>query len=412
MKILKNNFFVCVLFPLATMLNACGGSEETASEVHEEHTSDILELTDAQYQSAGIEYGKVEKRTISGTIAASGFLDTPPQSKISISVPMGGFVKSINLLQGSLVKKGQVVAVMQNPEYIKMQQDYLESFSQLEFLKSEFERQEQLAAENVNARKSLEQAKANYNTMRATVQGLKATLEMLNISVSNLEKGEIQNNVNLYSPIAGYVTKVNTNIGAFVNPTDVLLEIVNTENLHAELTIYEKDIASIQIGQRVLFTLSGEDQTREAIVQLIGREISQERSVQVHCEIVDEDKELIPGMYLQAFIETDSAHVTAVPEDAVVYFEGKSYIFIAATEQEKEEEYHHEEGESHEDESHAHESGEHTFKMIEVNLGEAEMNYVQLFLPENFDADSRIVVKGAYSLLAKMKNSEEEGHGH
>lgn len=387
---------------MGLLLSSCGGnSEETANEEHHDEKPDVVELTNAQYKTVGIELGNIEMRTISGTIPASGMLDVPPQSKVSISAPMGGFVKSTDLLQGSRVEKGQIVAVMQHQDYLQLQQDYLENISQLEFLKSEYERQEELAKENVNAKKSLEQAKANYYSMKGTLEGIKSKLQMLNINLENLSKGNIQSTINLYSPISGYVTKVNTNIGAFVNPTDVLLEIVNTEELHVELTVFEKDVPLLKIGQRVLFTLANEINHRFAKVHLIGREINTDRSVQIHCEIENQDKELIPGMYLKAIVETDSSHVTAVPEEAIVDFEGKKFIFIKTIDE-------------HEDEGkHDKEEEKHHFKMIEVSSGETELGFVEIILPEAFDLTSKIVVKGAFSLLAKMKNSEEEGgHAH
>lgn len=400
-------YIIASMLYFSLIFASCGGSEEeNIKEEHHDEGADMVELTDAQFKTAGIEMGNIEMRTISGTIPASGMLDVPPQSKVSISAPMGGFVKSTDLLQGSRVNKGQVVAVMQHQDYIQLQQEYLENFNQLEFLKSEYERQQELAKENVNAKKSLEQAKANYNSTKATVDGLKAKLQILNISLTNLEKGEIQNTINLYSPISGYVTKVNTNIGAFVNSTDVLFEIVNTEQLHVELTIFEKDVPLLKVNQRVLFTLANESNHRVAFVKLIGREISSDRSVQVHCEIERQDRELIPGMYLKAIVETDSAHVAAVPEEAIVNFEGKKYIFIETVEV-------HEDGGKHADEKEEKEEEKHHYKMVEVSIGETELGFVSVTLPEGFELNTKIVTKGAFSLLAKMKNSEEEGgHAH
>lgn len=401
MNSIKNIYLPLILL----VLGACGrGEDATVGEIHHDEASDIVELTNAQYNTAGIEVGTVEMRNISRTISANGILDVPPQSKVSISAPMGGFVKSIDLLQGSKVEKGQVVAVMQHQDYIQLQQDYLENVSQLEYLKSEFERQEILGKENVNSKKTLELAKANFYSTKGRVEGIKSKLQLLNINLKNLDKGNIQQTINLYSPISGYVTKVNTNIGAFVNPTDVLLEIVNTQQLHAELTIFEKDVPLLKVNQRVLFTLANESTEREAVVQLIGREINSDRSVQVHCEIAKQDRELIPGMYLKAIVETENPNVTALPEEALVNFGGKEFIFIETTEihpnkseselGEKEEEAHH-------------------FKMIEVEAGEKESGFVAVVLPDGFKFKTKIVVKGAFSLLAKMKNSEEEeGHVH
>ena len=391
---MKTNWIIYLL--LIGLLTSCGGGEATTEkkEEHHEEETGFVELTPAQIQSAEIAFGKIEKRSINGVISANGFLDVPPQSKVSVSAPMAGFVKSTQLLPGSRVRKGQVVAIMENQDYIQLQQEYLENYSQLEFLKSEYERQKELSKENINARKSLEQAKANYLSAKGRLEGLKSRLQLLKINVARLESGKIQNTISLYAPISGYVTKVNTNIGAYVNPTDVLIEIVNTAELHVELTIYEKDIPSIREGQRVLFSLTNETTAREARVQLIGREISNERSVQIHCDMTKNDKELIPGMYLKATVETDNVMVTAVPESALVYFEGKAYIFVK-------EGKHHNEKESNS-----------RFKMIEVNAGKTDAGFIAVTLPPGFDMRKNLVVKGTYSLLSKMKNSEEGGHAH
>lgn len=399
---MKKSSYISLILATVFLFSCGGGTENTeVTEEHHDEETDLVELTDAQYNTAGIELGNAEMRTISGTIPASGFLDVPPQSKVTISVPMGGFVKSTTLLQGSRVEKGQVVAVMEHMDYIQLQQDFLEQVNERELTGSEYARQLELAKGNVNATKTVEQAKASYTSAKLSAEGLKAKLRLLNLDTNSVKKGNIQSTINLYSPIAGFVTKVNTNIGAFVNPTDVLFEIVNTELLHVELTIFEKDVPLVKPGQRVLFTLANEEKHRVAHVELIGREIGTDRSVQVHCSIEDQDRELIPGMYLNAIIETDSAHVSAVPDEAIVNFEGKNYIFIETTESASDE---------HEGE---HTEASHHFKMIEVGLGETELGYTEVILPENFDLATKIVTKGAFSLLSKMKNSEEEGgHDH
>ncbi len=411
------NFINSIHLFIASALFLTSCSQETAPEAkneehHEEETT-IVSLTEAQFKIAEIELGNLTMRTISGTISASGLLDVPPQSKVSISAPMGGFVKSTELLQGSRVEKGQIVAVMQHADYIQVQQDYLEETSQLEFLKAEYERQDILSKENINAQKSAQQAKANFLTTQAHVAGLKAKLQLLQINTTNLEKGIIQNTINLYAPISGYVTKVNTNIGAFVNPTDVLLEIVNTEHLHVELTIFEKDVPKLKIGQRVFFTLANENKQRIAKIELIGREIGPDRSVQVHCHIDEEDREMLPGMYLKASIETTNTSVAAIPNEAIINFQGKNYLFIETSEEvtahESEEHEAHEGGEH---EGHHEEEGDFQYQMIEVEVGQSEGGFSEILPLKGIDLSTKIVTGGAYHLMAKMKNSESEGHVH
>jgi membrane fusion protein, heavy metal efflux system len=406
------NYKIIAICIALACITACGNKQEKPAQKEEEHHDEEsnVEFTQKQYETSALELGQVEMRNISGTIQANGMLDVPPQSKVTIAAPMGGFVKSTDLLQGTHVKQGQVVAVMQNTEYIQMQQDYLDFQSQLEYAKAEYNRQQELAKENINAQKTLQQSKSAYLSIDAKVKGIRAKLKMLNINVSGIEKGELHQTINLTSPITGFVTKVNVNIGAYVNPTDVMFEIVNTEHLHAELTIFEKDVPKLKIGQKVLFTLANENKPRKATVHLIGREISKGRSVQIHCHLDDEDAQLIPGTYLRALVETNNNNVTAVPDEAIVNFEGKDYIFIqkdmrkAAAHEHKEEET-----------NKVHEESEeiYIFQMIEITKGNSELGFSEITLPDQFDLKNKIVIKGAYNLLAKMKNSEEgEEHVH
>ncbi len=401
MKVLNYKF---IFFFTATLLFSCGKSDQPiVVEAHHDEGENSVELTEAQMKNAGIEFGKLERKNISGTIKVNGVLDVPPQQLISISVPLGGFLKSTSLLQGSKVKKGQLIAVIENPDYIQLQQDYLEVKTQLEFSKADYERQQALSKENVNAQKTVQQAKATYQTGVAKLSGLIAKLKMINIDFSSLDTGNITSTGNVYSPISGYVTEVNVNIGKFVNPADVLFEIVDTEHLHAELTVFEKDIPKLKIGQKIRFTLANEDKERFATVYLIGRKIGADRSIRIHCHIDKEDKELLPGMYLKAIVEAGGIEVAALPDEAIVDFQGKKYVFMPTEEGHAEEKR---EG------TEPHEEGQH-FEMIEVEIGNSEVGYTEIITTESLNEKTEVVVKGAYAILSKIKNSEEEGgHAH
>jgi cobalt-zinc-cadmium efflux system membrane fusion protein len=390
---------------LIVLVAACKKDQPEEPKHEEEHAHDEqeVELTLEQIENAGVMLGKVEQKQISGTIRVNGVLDVPPQQLISISVPLGGFLKYTDLLQGSKVKKGQVIARVENMEFIQMQQDYLEAKGSFEFSAADYKRQQELAKDNVNSEKTLQQAKANYTTWMAKYKGLQEKLKMLNLDIAAVEEGNLKSTVNLFSPINGYVTQVNVNTGKYVTPTDVLFEIVDTEHLHAELIVFEKDVPRLRIGQKVRFTLANEAAERMATVYLIGREISADRTVQIHCHIDKEDRELLPGMYLNALVETSGNLVRALPADAIVDYQGRKYIFIAATEDE------------HADSAASHSEGEAMhFQMVEVALGNTELGYTEIKLPGSLNvADAEVVIKGAYAMLSKMKNSEEEGgHAH
>jgi len=384
MKNLKYN--IILIATTLFFIVACGSKNQTkvTDKSTDSTAEEIIVLTSTQFNNAGVALAKPVSQNINQKIKVNGKLDVPPQNLISISASYGGFLKSTNLLEGMHVHKGEVIAQMEHPDYIQLQQDYLENKSTLTYLKNELDRQQELAKEEVNSRKTLQKAKTDFEVMQARVNGLRAKLELIQIDVAKLEKGNIQKAVALTSPINGYVTKVNVNIGAFVTANTVLFEIVDTEHLHAEISVFEKDIHHIKIGQKVAFTLSNENQERFAKVHLIGREISDDRTVRVHCHLNQEDKDLLPGMYLTAFIDVKTSTNITLPNNAFVDFEGKSYVFLLSKKL----------------------NDNYTFTRIEVDkLGE-EKGYTAFTSTQDLN-NKDIVIEGAYKLISAMQGGEE-----
>ncbi len=372
------------LLLLLTVFWAACSKKDKSTETTTAQPTEIahVRLSQEQQKLLGIVLGQPILRSMNGTLKANGMLDVPPQNMVTVSAPLGGFVKSTELLQGMKVKKGQTVIVLQHPDYIQLQEDYLTSKNQLEFLDLEYKRQEELAKENVTAAKALQQAKSNYFGTKAKVQGLTAKLKLININPQELENGEIQNTISIPSPISGFVTEVNVNIGMHVNPTDVLFKIIDTEHLHAEAQVFEKDVPRLKIGQQVRVYLSNENKERLAKVFLIGKEITAERTIRVHCHLEGEDPSLIPGLYFKALIETDPQQVTTLPNEAVVDFENKQYVFVEQK------------------------AGELEYEMIEISKLKSEEDFTEVALPSSI-AGRKIVLKGTYSLLSILKNTEE-----
>jgi len=364
-------------------------NEQSIVEFHDEET--MVELTTAQYKMAEIKLGKIKQKTLSNVLKVNGVMDVPPQNLVSVSAPLGGFVYSTELLQGMKIKKGQLLAVMEHPDYVQLQQDYIDKKSKLEYLTLEFNRQEELNKQNVNSAKVFQQAKSEFISMKAQVKGLEEKLAIIGINTSNFTENDISRKVKIHSPINGYVSEVNVNIGKYVNSSEVMFEIVDTEHLHAELTVYEKDVVKLKIGQQIRFTLPNENnKERLAKIHLIGRKIDADRSVRVHAHLENEDTELLPGMYINALIELNENKVNAVPVEAVVMFDGKYFIYLLK--EKLGEDYH--------------------FEMMEVQKGVSESGYSEITFKKKIDSSKiQLVTKGAFSLLAKMKNTEEEDDG-
>lgn len=390
----KNIFYGILLCTLTIM--GCRKSEvpaeKSVSQGEEHHSEMEVELNEEQFKVAEIKLGKAEEKPLSETLQVNGVLGVPPQNLVSISAPYGGFVKSTKLLHGTKVQKGEVLVVMEHPDYVQLQQDYIDKKGMLEYLEQEYRRQEELQKNNVNAAKQFQQAKSQYTTIKAQVKGLQEKLSIIGVDAKNLTENNISSTIQIHSPISGYISAVNVNIGKYVNPTDVMFEIINTEHLHVELTVYEKDIAKIKIGQKVKFYLPNKgSKEHEASVYLIGRKIEEGRSVRVHAHLEEEDKELLPGMFVNAKIELEKNNTQTLPQEAIVFFEGKHYVFVLEGREDKK--YH--------------------FKMTEVETGTSESGYTEVHFLGDKISPKQIAVKGAHSLFAALKNTEDEGgHGH
>lgn len=350
-------------------------------------TLERVSLSAEEIKAAEVLMAKIENRNMSGLIQVSGVLDVPPQNMQSISAVYGGYIKNFDLLQGMQVRKGQLLALIENPEFIQLQQDYLEIKAKLTYLEEEYKRQEELSRENAGAKKIFQQSASELAVQKVKLKGLEQKLMLIGIQPQFLTENNISRTAQILSPISGYVTKIHTKIGKYVNPNDELFEIVNTEHLHAELKIFEKDVSKIQLNQKVIFQLmNNEEKEYTAFVYLIGKEIDKDRSIRVHCHLGQENPDLIPGMFVKASLLLGEKNVPVLPENALIQADEQFYIFVLERK----------------------EKNKLHFLMLPVQTGMRHNGYVEVLLPPDFDlAGSEVVKQGAFSLFAKLRNTEE-----
>jgi len=399
---MKNIVSKLALAFLFISMVSCGESSseektEIKSELHSEEENHI-ELTNEQFKNTNIEIGKAEMRALGSEISVNGIIDVPPQGNISINIPYGGFLKYTEMLPGTKVKKGQLLAVIENPMFIDIQQEYLETLAEGEYLRTDFERQEILYKEEVSSAKVYQQAKSVYNTNKAQINAMEAKLRLIGVNLNSLKTGKVSSAVNIYSPVTGQVREVFSNIGKFVGPEDIIMDVTDAKDLHVELTVYESDITKVQTGQKIRFSLANKPESwKEAEVFLIGSGVRDDRSITVHGHLIKEYEDLWPGMFVNARIETGTSDSYTLPEDAVVRFNAKNYIFISK-------------GTNKEDGVE-----KHSFEMVEVKIGSSEAGVIQIStIDRELDFKNiSIVVKDANTLLATAKNSDDGGgHGH
>lgn len=239
------------------LLTACSKEQKQSDEetvkkdtIAQAESADQITFSKDQFTMAGIQTGKVESRNLKSIIKATGVIDVEPSSVVTISAPLGGYIKTAGLLPGQPIKKGQVIATLENPEFIDIQQQYLESSSRVTLLQQEFDRQQLLRKQDVNAAKTLQQVTSDLQVMKAKLSALDAKISMAGISKAALSEGKILPSASLYSPITGYVRTSNINIGRYVNPTDVLFELAKNGELHLALNVLEKTLTRSEPDKR------------------------------------------------------------------------------------------------------------------------------------------------------------------
>lgn len=357
---------------------------------HEELPEDIVELNAEQIKLAGIQLGKVEMRLVSGVIKANGIVTTAPQNSASVSVPLGGFVKSSNLLPGNAVKKGQTLAIIENTEFVDLQQNYLDIKNKYEFAEAEYKRHTELYKDDVYSEKNMQQTTSEYRSLKAQLSGIAQKLQVIGVNPATLTEENISATIALVSPISGYIKTANFSLGKYISPTDVLFEIVGTDNLLLELSLFEKDANAVAIGQVVHFSINNESHEHKAKIYQVGKSINDDRTYKVFANVQQPCPNVLPGMYVLAHIEKTDNQATSVPADAVVSFDNKYYIF--AYEKDKEE------------------GGKPftEYRFIEITKGDTNDGFTEIQLPAGFDIqNTKIIIKGAYKLLAAKKNAGE-----
>lgn len=372
-----------IILTLSIFLFSCSKKQESQEEQFETNTAkDQITLNDAQIKSAGIEIGTLGNEEISEKITLNGMVDVPPQNLASVSAPSGGYVKYTKFMPGMHVNKGETLAILEDPQIVQLQQDYLLAKSNLSYARKDYTRQNDLNKSKAASDKVTQQAQTEVQNQNILMRGMAEKLRTMGINPENLNAGNIRRSISVSSPVSGYISNVNVKIGQYVSPTDKLFDVVNTDDVHLALTVFEKDLNRISVGQRVFaYTNQNPEKKYAANIILIGKDFQPDKSVVIHCHFIDYDKNLIPGTYMNAEVETNSETGNTVPDDAIVTWEGKQYIFQEVKPK--------------------------TYKMVEIKIGNSENGRTEIFNIDQNLKNKKFVTKGAYNLLMGLKNVEE-----
>ncbi|HEX2848503.1 MAG TPA: efflux RND transporter periplasmic adaptor subunit [Chitinophagaceae bacterium] len=406
---MKHIFSILLISLLGIVQLSCGIKDDAGTapvkekkeEGHENGTT--ATLTNAQIQSIGIQTGVIEEKQLTASIRANGALRVPNQNKASINSLYSGIVRSLLIQPGNTVKKGEVIATIANPEFIRSQEEYLSISPRIILAEQEYNRQKELNAGNAGALKNLQAAESDLWMLKTRKAALEQQIELMGINPASLSNGKLISVLSLRSPIGGIVSNVSVKMGSYVDLNTPVAEVVDNSQLHLDLFVYEKDLPKLKNNQSIHFTLTNNPgKEYDAEIYSLGSTFEDEsKAVSVHARVNGDKTGLIDGMNITALISLDKITTPAVPNDAIVTYQGQDYVFIVKDA-------------DTESEGHSNEKAEGglTFEKVPVARGTSEVGYTQITVLKPVPADVKIVTKGAFFVLAKMTNSGDEEHAH
>ena len=379
---------------------------------HENHPNDstnhgqdkIVHLNQAQYLNAEIDTGWFEMKNINDVINANGYTKLDPQNRADVSLVVDGSVRSIKVIEGDYVKKGQTLATMTSLDYNEILLEKARLSERLEamrinidYLKVEYGRQEKLAVENISAKKVFEKVESDLKSERTMIKSMEEQMDIINQTIGLIDhQGAAL--IGVRAPISGFITNVNVNIGTVVSAGNRMFSIVDNSQIHLDLLVYEKDLGKVKIGQNVRFKLTNQsDKEILAEIYNIGKSFANDtKSVAVHADIEKNEENLIPGMYVNALIDIGNQKIQALPTDAIVTAEGRSFIFVWEKENMDRDET----------------EEKMSFSRVEVKTGASQLDYVQITLLGEIEDGDKVVKHGAYYLQSHLQKSEGGGGHH
>src|SRR5690554_146552 len=394
---MKTQFTIIISAILLLAFSACSNNETSqgnqAEEEDHDHAHDEVHLSPQKFKSLKIELDTMQRHTFEGIIYTNGSLEVPPQHEATITAILGGNVVGIEVIEGTVIKKGQTIAYLSHPNFINIQTAYFKAFNNDKYLSKQVERQQKLSDAEIGAGKELQKIESEYLSNKGDLNGYAAQLKQLNLSLNYIQSGKLYDRIPVISPIAGSVEAVDIQLGQFVDAQTSMFKIVNTEHVHADFMIFEKDVMHVKKGQKIKFTVATSTQPLNAEIISVGKRFEESpRAVHIHADIVEKDFHLVAGMYIKGKIFTQDNELMALPESAVITEDGKTYIFINTQTKEQQDK-------------------EFEFKMVEVITGQQEGGYVAIDLLTPLPENAKIVQNGAYYLIAEMMKSETE-HSH
>lgn len=366
----------------ALLLSACG-ADTTEQPLEENTVANSITLTEAQASTFEVSFAELTEHTMSTTLQLNGKVELQPQARTVISLPLGGTVSAVATNVGKAVQKGDLLATVQDPQYVQLQEDYLKLLQEKTFADADLQRQQQLKEGQALSEKAFQQKQMEYAKLGVSLKALEEKLRMLGITPSTLSSGSISKDVRLVAPMSGVVSAVNISTGQYAAPNDVLLELIDPKQSQLSLQVFEKDLGRLQVGQMLKAATNENPQNRwNCEVLFVKPDLAADGTSEVLCQFAEDRPSPAPGTYMNAEVVLADHAVSVVPNKAIVNADGRSYVFVVAPES-------------------------NAYTAVEVKVGGADATYSEVLNAAGLQG-KKVVVEGSYVLLMGWKNTSDE----
>jgi cobalt-zinc-cadmium efflux system membrane fusion protein len=364
-----------MLLMMVVLSTACQKKTESG-EGNDENQS--IEISSAQFEMAEMELGHPLGHVFRESTQINGYVKAAPEGKAQITVLMPGRVKKVHCTAGQFVEKGTALFELEGFEIIQLQQEFAQSDASLHLAATNLMRVESLSAENIAAKRELQIAQSEHQSLRALHEALSQKLQLMGLHPADVAAGTISSSIDIKSPIRGYLTQQLIEPGQYLEPQQMAMEIIHSSKLQLELQVFAKDLSSLAQNQKVLFyDPDMKDQKYEAHLQFIGKTIDkQSKTIQCIAYMNDEDKmHFVDGMYVECEIITSERQSMAIPTQALIKDGYNHYVLVKSGE----------------------EDDKILFSKVEIEIGREELEYTEIITEGLND----ILLKGVYNLAGE-----------
>ena len=386
------------LIAIAGFTFLAGGSKAEAHGDHDGHGHeeevdfDNIPITQQQFRTVDLQLGEMQPRELNATIQVSGQLVLRAQSMGDVASLMGGIVKTILVKEGQPVKKGQVVATIENTDVVSLQREYYSAYKEAEIARLEMQRQQTLQQNGAGVRKTLQQAQKDYKVAEASVVGIGRQLQQMGISVKAVAGGRFTTVFPVHAPISGTVSQLTASLGSYADMQTPLMKIRDNRAVEADLNVFERDLAKVKTGDRVVLSLTNQPGVKvSGTVYGINQYFNDgTKAAAAHVRLDPQNgARLFDGMYVQGTIATGRQLCNTLPSKAIVSTEGKNYIFLL---------------------NNAPKNGKYSFSRHEITTGATQDGFTEISPCEHITKGKKVVVDNAFYLASLTGEHGEHNH--